>query len=545
VDLRLKGAVDLADVRRTVKLEDVRELAGLVAADVALRTRRSWVDARQYERVAASGTVDVSRLALRSEGLPHALAIDSARLRFTPRRVELPALAARIGSSDLRGSAALDNLLGFVLRDEPLRGEATLASRRFDLNEWRSDDEITEVIPVPPNLDLQLRATADTVLFAKLVLANARGGLRVKERRVTLDDFRMAMLGGDVTASGFYETTDLARPTFDFDLAVDSVDIPTTFASLVTVQRLAPIARYARGRVSADLDVAGALGEKMAPVLSAITGEGRIGTAGVLIEGFPAFVRLADALHIEQLRNPAMRALTASLLVQQGRVHLRPFDVRVGELAMTVAGSGGIDQTLDFDLALAVPTSLLGARANQAITSLASRAGRAGIDLGDAQVVSLAAKITGTVTDPTVRPSFGGTAGSIREGVKQAAQAELESRRAEVEAKADSAAEAARRRARAEADRLVAEAEERAAVIRAEADSLSARVRREASARADSLVARTSNPAARIAAQAAADRLRREADARAARLVSEAGARADSLVAEARRKGEALGPAGS
>ena len=66
-------------------------------ADVALRTRKSWVDAGQYERVAASGTVDVSRVALRAEGVPHAVAVDSARLRFTPRRVELASLAVAHG----------------------------------------------------------------------------------------------------------------------------------------------------------------------------------------------------------------------------------------------------------------------------------------------------------------------------------------------------------------------------------------------------------------------------------------------------------------
>jgi len=545
VDLRLTGSVDLADVRRTIKLEDVNELAGLVAANVAMRTRKSWVDASQYDRIAASGTVDVSRLALRAAALPHAVAIDSARLRFTPRRAELASFVGRIGSSDVRATGALDNLLGFVLRDEALRGEATVASNRLDLNEWRSDEDSLEVIPVPPNVDFTLRATANQVRFGNLELANARGGLRVKDRRVTLDDFRMDMLGGRVVASGFYETTVLARPTFHLDVSADSVDIPTAFASLVTVQRLAPIARYARGSVSTDLDVAGALGRNMTPVFNVLTGQGALETARVAIEGFPAFVRLADALRIEQLRNPTLGPLHASFRIENGRVHVKPFEVRIGDLALTVSGSNGIDQTLDYHLALAVPTSMLGSSASQAIAGLASRAGRAGIDLGGAETVSINVDVTGTVTDPTVRPAFSGTAGSIREGVQKAVQAEAESRAADVKQRADSAAAEARRRARAEAERLVAQAEERAAAIRLEADSLAARVRRQGHAQADSLVARARNPAARLAAQAAADRLRREADAQAERIVREANERADSLVKEARRKGDALVPPGA
>ena len=544
VELRLKGSVDLADVRRTVKLTQVSELAGRVAADVAIRTRRSWVDAGRYDRGSASGSVAVSRLALRTAALPHAVAVDSARLRFTPRRAELASFVGRIGSSDVRATGTFDNLLGFLLRDEELRGEATVASERFDLNEWRSGDESVEVIPVPKHVDVTLRVAADQLLFGRLRLADARGGLRVKDERVTLDDFRMDMLGGSVAARGFYETTVPARPTFDLDVRVDSVDIPTAFASLVSVQRLAPIARYARGRVSADLDVAGPLDGSMTPVFDVLTGSGRVETGRVAIEGFPALGRLADALRIEQLRNPATGALRAAFRLEDGRLHVQPFDVRLGGMALTVSGSNGIDQTLDYDLALAVPTSLLGSGANEAIASLASRAGRVGIDLGDAEVVSIGVDVTGTVSDPTVRPAFGGTAGSIREGVRQAVRTEVERRVAGAEQGVDSAAAEAGRRARDEAARLLAQAEERAAALRLEADSLAARVRREGDERADALVERATNPAARIAARAGADRLRREADAQAERIVREATARADALVADARRQHDALIPPG-
>ncbi|HEU4628585.1 MAG TPA: AsmA-like C-terminal region-containing protein [Gemmatimonadaceae bacterium] len=545
VELRLRGAVDLADLRRTIELEGVDELAGLVAADVALHTRQSWVDEARYDRIAASGTVDLSRVALRADSLPHPVAVDTARLRFTPSRVELATLAARVGRSDVRATGSADNLIGFVLRDEELRGQATLASRLVDLDEWRPEDDSSEVIPVPPNVDLTLRATVDRIRFGTLEFTEASGGLRVKDRRVTLDDFRVRTLGGAVVASGTYETTVAARPTFDLDVRVDSVDIPTAFASLVTVQRLAPVARYARGRVSATLDVAGALDETMTPRFDVLTGQGAFQAARVAIEGFPALVRLADVLHIEQLRNPTLQALQASFRIEDGRVRVQPFDVHAGALALTVAGSHGVDQTLDYQLTLTAPTSLLGARASEAITSLAARAGRAGLQLDSATVVSVGVDVTGTVADPTVRPSFGGTAGSLREGVQRAVQAEVESRVADARQRADSAAEAARSRARAEAARLLAEAEERAATIRREADSLAARVRREGDQKADALVAQAKSPVARIAAQAAADRLRREADAQADRIVQEAGARADALVEEARRRGDALVPPGA
>ncbi len=541
VQLSAKGTVDLADVRRTVKVENVKELAGLVAANFAVHTKKSWVDAGQYDRVSASGTLAASHVKASGDALPHPVSVDTAQLRFTPRRAELPTFVARVGSSDVRANGSLENLFGFVLRDEVLRGQASVTSNKFDLNEWRSKEE-SEIIPVPRNVDFTLGFSAKQVLYGKLDIANARGRVLVKDQRVTLDDFRMNMLGGGVLANGYYETTTPAKPTFAFDVDVDSVDIPTAFASLATVQRLVPLAKYARGKFSSTLALNGPLAENMMPVFDVLTGKGRFTTAGVAIQDFPPLEKLADAIHVQQLRDPMMRAIKAAFTIDKGRLFVKPFDANIGNVAMTVSGSNGIDQSLDYDLALAVPTSLLGSSANQAISKLAANAGRAGIDLGSAEAVSIGVKVTGTITNPNVRPSFTGTASSLKEGVQQAVQTQVETRVTEAREKVDSAAIEARRRASAQAEQIINEAEQRAAQIRAAADTAAARVRSEADAKGKALVEKANNPALRIAAQAGADKLRREADDQANNIIRDAGARADSLVADARRRAAAIAP---
>jgi hypothetical protein len=538
VDLRLTGALNLADVGRTVKLEGVKELSGVVAADVAIRTRLSDVDAGRYDRVAARGTIGIARLAVQSTALPHALSIDTAALRLTPRTAELTSFSGRIGNSDVRATGSLDNLLAFMLRDAELRGTATVSSTSFDLNEWRSKDKTTEVIPVPPRIDFSLDASAARVLYGKLTLANVRGGLRVKDQRVTLSDLRMETLRGSVVANGFYETTVVARPTFDVDLGVTSVDIPSAFAALTTVQALAPIARWAQGSVTSTVKLKGPLGHDMAPVLTALTAQGGLQTERLVMQGAPVLEKLADALKLDVIRNPALGSVRAAFDVADGRVRLKPFVMKVAGIDMTVAGTHGIDQSLKYDLAMAVPRTLLGGSAGQLVAQLASQAGKAGLDPSSTDAVRLGALVMGTFIQPAVRASFAGVGGSAGEMAKQVVATQV----AGVKQKADSAADDARRRARVEGDRIVKEAEQKAATIREEARALAAKAKLEGNLRADSLQARATNPIARMAAQAATDRLRKEADQRADQIVREADARADGLVTQAKQKADALLP---
>lgn len=539
IDLRATGTVRLEDLAGTVKMPQVERLTGVVAGDVAMRARYSALDAGAYEQVSANGNITANDIAVRTATMPQEIQVQEARLQLSPQHAELTSFRGTLGSSDVQASGRLDNLIGFALRGQELRGSATVRSDRFDLNEWRSEREQREVIPVPAGIDFTLEATADELVFGPVEYTDARGLVHVRDQRVTLDGFRMNMLGGSAVATGWYETVQLDTPRFDVQLSLEEIDIPAAFASLSTVKMLAPIAEYAQGRVTADVRLNGAMGSDMMPLYEVLSGLGSFETSQLVISGFPAFEAISQRLNVASLQQPALKAIASSFEIRDGRLHVQPFDVGIGDVRLKVQGSNGIDRTLDYDLQLELPRSLLGSNAAPVLASLDADASRLGIDLSSAQQLALGVKLGGTVNDPSIDTRLANVAESVTGGVEQALRDAATERREAAAARMDSAAAAVRERAAERAAELVAEAEQRAQQIRDEARSLAEKVRTEGHARADSLEARASNPAARIAARAAAAKLRDEADASADRIVAEADARAESIVREARRNAEA------
>jgi hypothetical protein len=518
VDARVAGKVDLADVRRTLKLEGIDQLAGTVAANAAVRTRMSYVDKKQYDRVGASGTLDVGNLTVKGKSLPHPLAIQQASLRLAPQRAELTAFNGSIGSSDVEASGGLENLLAFAFRDDTLRGSATVHSNRFDLDEWRSGGGDLQIIPVPPKIDFGLAVTVAELTYDKLKMSNAHGRLRIKDQRVTLEDFRMNTLGGEIAVTGFYETTNPAKPTFDVALKMTKVDIPSAFQAFTTVQMLAPVAKYAVGKMSTDVRVNGALGKNMMPLFPGLSGAGTVQTSNLDLKDFPPLQKVVDVTKLAFLDNPGLNALRAAFQIRDGRLFVQPFDIKLGGTTMRVAGSNGLDQSLQYNLGLRVPRSMLGGAANQALAGLVSKAGQAGVNLAAAPEIPLGIQLGGTVTNPSVKADVGNVASSVTAGAEQAVKAAATQ-------KVDSAAM-----------RVVQEAEQKAAAIRQQGESLAATVKRTGYQQADSLTARATNPILKAAAKPAADQLRKQTDDKAAGIVDEANRRADSLVAAARRQ---------
>jgi hypothetical protein len=520
VDARVTGKVDLADVRRTLKLEGIDQLAGTVAANAAVRTRMSYVDKKQYDRVVANGTVDVGNLTVKGKSLPHPLSIRQASLRLAPERAELRSFNGTLGGSDVQASGTLNNLLSFVMRDDTLRGVATVRSKRFNLDEWRSGEGDMQIIPVPPKIDFDLDATVAELTYDKLEMTNARGRVRLKDQRVTLEDFRVNTLGGEIGVTGFYETTKPTKPTFDVGLKMTQLDIGSAFQAFTTVQMLAPVAKYAVGKVTTDLHVNGALGKNMMPLLPGLSGKGSLQTSQMVLKDFPVLEKVVDVTKLQFLNNPTLQAIRAAFQIRDGRLFVQPFDVKLGGTTMNVSGSNGLDQSLRYALALRVPRALLGGGANQAIAGLLSKAGAAGIDLTAVPEIPLGIQIGGTVTNPSVTADVGSLASSVTKGAEKAVTQA-------VTQKVDSVAM-----------RLVQEAEQRASVIRKEAQSLADKVKQEGYQQADALTAQASNPILKAAAEPAADQLRKQTDNKAADIIREASQRADSLVAQARRQAE-------
>src|SRR5262249_3279551 len=152
------------------------------------------------------------RITLRSSTLPQPVTVDTASLTVTPQNARLTAFSAKVGASDARATGSLDNLVGFLLRDQDLRGRATVTSDNFDVNEWKWKEKTTEVVMVPPHVDFDLDATAREVRYGPLTLANVKGNLLVKDQRVTMRNLTMEMARGTVVANGYYETPNASKP---------------------------------------------------------------------------------------------------------------------------------------------------------------------------------------------------------------------------------------------------------------------------------------------------------------------------------------------
>jgi hypothetical protein len=533
----VKGIVNLSSIKEFIPLEKGDEMSGLVKADISAAGRMSSLDKKQYDKFKMDGTLEIDKMNYKSSTLPYDVLLNMMRMNFTNQFVELAAFDARMGKSDVKANGKIDNFLQYLFKDSLIVGHFNMQSNLMDLNQLMSSSSETtaassngadtakgSVALVPANIDFILNANITKMLYDNLVIDNMIGNIEIKNQKVNMTNLNLGLLGGKVLMNGYYESTNPKKPTVDMSFKVDNFDIQKTFAAFNTVQKIAPIGQYAKGMFTATLENFKAeLDQHMSPILASLHGNGVFKTSSVSVGGFPPFVKLGEALKVEQLKNVNIQNVVAEYEFKDGQVNLKnPVKVKIDKINADITGSTGFDQTIDYNWKMDVPTEMFGAQASSVVSGLLGQANSAaGTNLTMPKSVIVNVGFGGTVMNPTVKTGMKNDGKSTTEAVKEQVVG------------------AVKDKANEEAQKILADAQAQADKIKAEAQAASDKIKAEGYAAADKQLESVTNPLAKVAARKVAEAAKKEVDKKAQKVVDEADARSQKILEDAKTKSAA------
>ena len=530
----IKGVINLASVKEFIPLEKGDEMSGIVKADITAAGRMSSIDKKEYDKFKMSGNLEIDKMNYKTTTLPYEVMLNMMKLNFTNQFVELAAFDALLGKSDVKANGKIENFMQYIFKDSLIKGVFNVQSNFMDLNELMSsttstttaatDTAAMTVAEVPGNIDFNLNANFVKVLYDNLTIDNMVGNIVVRQQKVDMTNLNLGLLGGKVLMNGYYETTNPKKPSVDLTFKVDNFDIQKTFAAFNTVQKLAPIGQYAKGMFTATLENFKAdLDNTMSPILTSLQGNGVFKTSSVSVGGFPAFVKLGEALKIEQLKNLNIQNVVAEYEFKDGRVNLRnPVKVKIDKVSAEITGSTGFDQTIDYNWKMDVPTEMFGAQASSIVGSLLGQANAAaGTNLAMPKSVKVNIGFGGTVMKPTIKTGMKGDGKSTAEAVKE------------------QVITAVKDKANEEAQKILADAQAQVEKLKADAQAASDKLKAEGYAAADKQLEEVKNPLAKIAAKKIAELAKKEVDKQAQKVLDEAEVRSQKILEDAKAKSAA------
>lgn len=441
-DGTMKGSFNLANVAQFYTFEPGTSLAGLLQANVSFKGKKSFIDKSQYDAIQTAGTVQASNIAYKSAAYPEGVAIKNSQLTFTPKNVTLNNLTGSFQQTNFTANGSFDNLIGYAMKDEPLAGTLNVTADKVDLNKFMGTATTTpaakdtaaattgDPFAVPKNMDLTLNTKVGNLKYDKVDYNNINGTLQLQNETVALKNVQMEALDGTIGLNGSYSTREnKKKPAISLAYDVQNLDVQKTFLAFNTVQKLMPIGKFIAGKLTSKMTLKGNLGGDMMPDLSTLTGEGTLFLIQGFLSKFQPMEKLASSLNISQLQQISIKDIKNYFEFANGKVLVKPFNVKVKDIDMEVGGMHGLDQSLDYVLNLKVPRALLGEKANQLVNNLASQASSKGVPVKLGDVVNLKVNMGGTITNPSIKTNLKDAGSSLAQDMKDQANQFVEAKK--------------------------------------------------------------------------------------------------------------------
>ena len=505
-----KGTLNLGMIKQVYPLEEGMRLNGTISADVNMAGRMSYIEKEQYDKFQASGSLKLSNMILKMKDMPD-VDIQKSTFTFTPRYLNLSETTVKIGKNDITADCKLENYMGYVLKDKTLKGTMNIKSNHFNLNDFMGTTSTTSkavsgtataapaktsattsAFEVPKNIDFNMKANMKQVLFDKMTFNNMNGTLLVKDGKVDMQNLSMNTMGGSVVMNGSYSTATSAKnPDLNAGFKMNGLSFAQAYKELDMVQKMAPIFENIKGNFSGNMNIVTKLDQQMSPVFTTTQGSGSLSTKDISLSGVKVIDQIATAVKKESLKNMKVKDLKVDFTIKDGRVATKPFDIKLGETALNLSGTTGLDQTIDYSGKLKLPAS----------------AGAI------AQLTTLNLKIGGTFTSPKVSIDTKSMAKQAISAVKGKALNELGKKLGIDLSDAQKQKEALVTNAQKAGDKLVAEAQQQADALAEKAGG---------------------NIFKKLAAQKAGEALVNEAKKQSDKLVKEAEKEGDKLIEKAK-----------
>ena len=548
IEAKLKGRIDLSQVKDFYPLEEGQTLNGIFTADVALKGRMSYIDKKQYEKFNATGIMKVEKFTYTSKSLTQPANIRLAELRFSPAMLELTGLDATMGKSDFNASGRIENYLAYIFRDELLKGSFKLNSRFIDVSSFMSSDETTppsptgdteeepssmSVIEIPGNIDFVLTTGIDKLLYEKMDITNIKGDIALRESTLNIDQLSMNGLGGSLVLGGIYSTKNPEVPKIDLQVDGKGLDIPQVMKHIRAASKFAGILRHASGNFSINMKYASDLKKNMTPEYATVNASGGLTTSNIVITNADILNKLSDELKINLFKSIRANDVNLTFSIVNGTLYLKPSDIKFSKSVLNVEGSIRLDNTLNLVMKLGVPRSEFGGKANGVLNDLTNKASKSGVPVNVGETVYLDILVTGTTKKPVFKIGLKGSINDIITDLKDKAKEEIKKTTEELIDKG-------KEEASKQAEQIMAEARAKAQQLKDEAKKAGDALIAEADKQGKALVDQATNPLTKAAAKESHKQLVKAATDKSNKLQAEAAAKADKIIADAQAQADKL-----
>jgi hypothetical protein len=539
-----KGKIDinlhLDEWKKLIPLESGTDISGEVKAHFAFDGHYSAlakenIAEEQLNDLKASGDIALNQIKYNAAGtLP--LSMKSLSMNVSPSDFVVVGDGIQYGKSAMSLNGKLQNMLGYYLNDETLKGQLVINSKSIDLNEWmsamatseaptatkdeKSDGNIAEASEsprIPENLDLMFNMNAGRLIYEDYDMQQVTAKAEIKDGILNVNPLAASIFGARMEIASLSYTNPIGgKPTIKGGFNILNVNPANLATTLSLVKEYAPIVGRIQGLANIETQMGMQLKPNMDMDLATLTAGGLFNLFSGNLDVPTWMGETAKQLQWGAADKMSLKPTKAGFLIENGQFKLKD-SIGVNlpkECQMKLGGYVDLSKQLHLGGTLMAK-------------------GR-----------KLPFTITGDMKNPKLTVGWKGAlkeaAAPVINQLKDKAFDALNKQVADILKEAKEKADLLRSNGKETAEKIRSEAKELAAKQRSETDKAYTMAMEKAKKEADALVAAAKDPLQKKLTKVAAEKLLKEADKKATEAKGEGYKLADQTEAKGNQKADQL-----
>jgi hypothetical protein len=176
------------------------------------------------------------------------------------------------------------------------------------------------------------------------------------------------------------------------------------------LKKIAPIAGAVSGKLNSTIKLSGNLNaNEMTPDLKTISGDllGQLLSTTVNSSNSTLLSALDSNIKFIDLKKLNLNDLKAAVSFKDGKVTVKPFDIKYQDIKATIGGTHGFDQAMNYNIKFDVPAKYLGTEANALIAKLSPA------DASKLENIPINALLSGSFTNPKISTDMKSAVGNL------------------------------------------------------------------------------------------------------------------------------------
>lgn len=370
--IKAAGALDVGRIAKVFKISNVD---GFLDMKLNLSGAASAIEAKNFGALQNDGYLKVRNIRLKAGVLPLDFKVEKGDFSFVKNQMKFDAFTARYGSSELRMSGQVLDVIPFLFEDNAvLKGNFLFEADQLVVSEWMATTPVATtnesesanqtkdvaakasgVVVVPKNFDITLRAKAQKISYNDLNLNNFSGSLHADRGTLRLGKTGFDLIGCKVAATGTYKNFGTEKAGYDVRLTASNFDIKRAYNEIELFRTAASSAESASGLVSLDYRLNGVLNENMEPIYPSIVGAGSLTLEDIKVKGLKMFSIVGKKTGSDAVANPDLKKVVVKSSIRNNVITIDRTKFGAGLFRLRFEGKTNFNGQMNLKLRVGLP----------------------------------------------------------------------------------------------------------------------------------------------------------------------------------------------